>query len=96
MSHEQCKRHWSNKKKKKKGKNTKLLAIQMGLCSVCNLGSEPLFVFSKMVDVPKGVAKSTQTHLPSKPTNLNETQTHPIINWVKWVLTQLTLMFIGF
>ena len=28
------------------------------------------------------VAKSTQTHL-------NETQTHPIINWVKWVLTQL-------
>ena len=27
------------------------------------------------------VAKSTQTHLPI--------QTHPIINWVKWILTQL-------
>ena len=26
---------------------------------------------------------------PPKPTHLNETQTHPIINWVKWVLTQL-------
>ena len=24
-----------------------------------------------------------------KPTHLNETQIHPIINWVKWVLTQL-------
>ena len=29
-------------------------------------------------------------------TYLNETQIHPIINWVKWVLTQLTLMFTGF
>ena len=33
---------------------------------------------------------------PPKSTYLNETQIHPIINWVKWVLTQLTLIFIGF
>ena len=26
---------------------------------------------------------------PPKPAYLNETQTHPIINWVKWVLTKL-------
>ena len=25
---------------------------------------------------------------PHKPTNLNTTETHPIINWVKWVVTQ--------
>ena len=30
-----------------------------------------------------------------KPTHLNETQTHPIINWVKWVLTQLNLININ-
>ena len=37
-----------------------------------------------------GVAKSTKmTKIPPKPAYLNETQTHPIINWVKWVLTQL-------
>ena len=36
------------------------------------------------------VAKSTKiTKIPPKPAYLNETQTHPIINWVKWVLTQL-------
>ena len=26
---------------------------------------------------------------PPKPTHLNKTQTHPTINWFKWVLTQL-------
>ena len=37
-----------------------------------------------------GVAKSTKmTKIPPKPAYLNETQTHPIINLVKWVLTQL-------
>ena len=38
------------------------------------------------------MAKSTQkcqNHLPPKPTHLNKIQTHPIINWVKWVLIQL-------
>ena len=30
---------------------------------------------------------------PLKPTYLNKTQTHPIINWVKWVLTQLNSIY---
>ena len=55
----------------------------------CRNKLSPLICECLSLNIIQGCQNQLKPICPPKPIHLNETQTHPIINWVKWVLTQL-------
>ena len=55
----------------------------------CRNKLAPLICECLSLNIIQGCQNQLKPICPPKPIHLNETQTHPIINWVKWVLTQL-------